>query len=86
MKIEHMKLLFRTDPHNAQGVYDADEDSGLPTHNKLHCVEDDQGRYINMTGEELTSLANQWLEYAKTQGTANTKVSHAHPKTSNDGA
>lgn len=60
-KVSEMKLLFLTDPHSAQGVYDADEDSAMPTHNKLHCVEDDQGRFVNMTGEELTSLANQWL-------------------------
>lgn len=72
-----MKMLFRVDPHGSQGVYDADDGSQHSQRNRLHCIKDDQGRFVNMTGEELTSLANQWLSRCKNAAAA--KKSKASP-------
>lgn len=67
-----MKLLLTTEPHGAQKLYETEEPQSQPkVGNRLYTLEDDQGRWTNMTGEELTSLANQWLEYAKAQGMPN---------------
>ena len=67
-----MKLLLTTEPHGAQKLYETEEPQTQPKiGNRLYTLEDDQGRWTNMTGEELTSLANQWLAYAKSAETPN---------------
>lgn len=72
-----MKLIITTKTHGAQHVYEIEKDSTLPVHNRLFALEDasEPDKCVNLTGEEMTDLANQWLEYAKTQGTANGEIS-----------
>jgi hypothetical protein len=69
------KPILTTDPHGEQSLRPTEEPSADKVGNRLFELSsntDDSA--IVMTGEELTSLANQWLEYAKTQGTANEKA------------
>jgi hypothetical protein len=63
-------LLFTTDPHGAQQVIRVEKQCrpGIDDEHfgySLYAIEDDSKRakVIVMTGEELTSLAKQWLEY-----------------------
>lgn len=63
-----MKLIT-TSPHGAQTLRAEDPslDKCLPVSSRLYILRDD-GKSPNeiwMTGEELTSLATQWLVYVK---------------------
>lgn len=78
-----MKKIITTNTHGAQCVYEIEPDSGLPIHNRLFALEDanEPERVVNLTGEEMTDLANQWLAYAKSAGMPNDpKLSHAGRK------
>lgn len=56
-------LLFLTAPHGSQQLY-LSEQFGRVT-NSLFTLEDDQARAMMLTGEELDSLAAQWVAYRK---------------------
>ena len=72
-----MKLLLTTQPHGAQKLYETEEPQTQPIiGNRLYTLEDSEGRWTIMTGEELTSLANQWLTYAKARMPEHSEVSH----------
>jgi len=62
-----MKKLFTTDPHGAQTLSEmtAENDPQGKTGNKLFQLQaDQQGAFCAcMTGEELDSLAHQWLKH-----------------------
>lgn len=70
-----MKLnepILTTSPHGEQSLRPCEVPAELTIGNQLFELSANNGpEAIVMTGEELTSLANQWLEYTKTQGTAN---------------
>ena len=75
-----MKLILTTDPHGAQKLYETEEPQSQPkVENRLYTLEDSQGRWTIMTGEELTSLANQWLAHCKNAGMPNADLSHTPP-------
>lgn len=59
------KLLFTTEPGGEHQCYDISPNDNLPIHNKLFSIEDSDGNVIALTGEELTDLANRWLNYIK---------------------
>jgi hypothetical protein len=53
----------------AQKLYETEEPQSQPkVGNRLYTLEDDQGRWTNLTGEELTNLSTKWLEYANGAG------------------
>lgn len=68
-----MTKIITTNPHGAQCVFEIEPDSGLPVRNRLFALEDssEPDKCLNLTGEEMTDLANQWLEYAKGAGMSN---------------
>jgi AAA+ ATPase superfamily predicted ATPase len=70
------KPILTTDPHGEQSLRRCDNEDDSKIGNllfELSANHDDSA--IVMTGEELTSLANQWLEYVTTQGLLNIKLS-----------
>ena len=71
------KTILKTDPHGAQTLRQIEPSESNKVGNRLYDLSaiatygTAQIAHVVMTGEELTSLANQWLEYAKSAGTAN---------------
>ncbi len=58
--------LIITDPHGAQEITEIPGNEGLSVGNGLFRLEDKEGkRFLIMTGEELTSLSNLWLNFVK---------------------
>lgn len=70
-----MKLnepILTTSPHGEQSLRPCGVPSDLTIGNQLFELSANNGpEAIVMTGEELTSLANQWLEYCKNAGRPN---------------
>lgn len=60
------QLLFDTAPHGAQNVSLVDDHpDGIG--NSLWAVRNDDGREMIFTGEELSSLAQQWLGFVNVE-------------------
>ncbi len=58
--------LIITDPHGAQEITEIPGNEGLSVGNSLLRLTDkDNKKFLIMTGEELTSLSNQWLNFVK---------------------
>lgn len=57
-----MKTILTTEPHGEQSVVFFDEQSNIG--NSLFSIHQKGGPSMVMTGEELTSLAKQWIKYS----------------------
>jgi hypothetical protein len=59
-----MKTIIITQPHGEQSLSRIDCADSIG--NSLFTLKNSDGHAITMTGEELDSLANQWLEWRDT--------------------
>jgi len=58
-----MKPILITDPHGEQKISQVESDE-LPVSHRLYSITNsEEGQHIIATGEELDSLAFQWLAY-----------------------
>ena len=55
--------VLTTDPHGEHVLTHLEPPHGLPLSSRLFVLKDSLGRQLDFTGEELTSLATQWLRY-----------------------
>ncbi len=61
-----MKTILITNPHGEQEITEIPGNEGLSIGNSLFKLEDKENkRFLIMTGEELTDLSNQWLNFVK---------------------
>ncbi len=64
MKPNQLNII--TNPHGAQTVIPVPGNDGLSVGNSLFLILDIvNNKTITMTGEELTDLSNQWLNFVK---------------------
>lgn len=68
MKTKPSKTILTTDPHGEQRITKLEGDE-LPVGNRLFSITcRDNRQHIVLTGEELDSLAGQWLKWRKGEG------------------
>jgi len=58
------ELIFVTEPHGEHTLYKVEPSvHGDSVANAIFAMNDSTGKRLAFTGEELTSLAQQWLAY-----------------------
>lgn len=60
---KRVSTILTTDPHGEHHLCRLDSDFGV--NNSIFLLKDREGKSIGFTGEELTSLATQWLKFAR---------------------
>lgn len=61
------KLNITTQPHGEHKLVRTEPAGENAVHNQLFALKNSAGVEMGFTGEELTSLSNQWLKFAASQ-------------------